>query len=151
MVPANILKLRHEWAYVERKHMVDFQLKDRGIVDSLVLKAFSAIPREHFARVNDKLYAYDDYSLQIGYGQTMSRPYIIAYMLQALEIKIHNKILEIGTGSGYQTALLHHITRNVFSVERIPLLLPNLTAIRKRTVICVINALVDATPISGPA
>ncbi len=92
----------------------------REISDTHVLEAFSRVPRELF--VPQELYssAYDDRPLDIGYGQTISQPLIVALMTQALEIKSIDKVLELGTGSGYQTAILAELSGHVVSVERIP-------------------------------
>jgi protein-L-isoaspartate(D-aspartate) O-methyltransferase len=102
-----------------RQRMVDDQLRCRGIVDGDVLKAFEMVPRHHFvpsAKVND---AYADHPLPIGYGQTISQPFVVALMLQELDVQPHHRILEIGAGSGYQTALLARLAAQVYAIERI--------------------------------
>ena len=90
------------------------------IKDKRVLKAFASIPRELFVPANLRQLAYDDRPLTIGYGQTISQPYIVALMTYALGLTGDEKVLEIGTGSGYQTAILSQLARTIYSVERIP-------------------------------
>jgi len=109
--------------YVARNKMVDTQLIPRGINDPKVLDAMRKVPRHLF--VDEALWsqAYGDYPLPIGHGQTISQPYIVALMTQALELKGPEKVLEVGTGSGYQTAILAEIVKRVYSVERIGALL----------------------------
>ncbi|MBI4351386.1 MAG: protein-L-isoaspartate(D-aspartate) O-methyltransferase [Elusimicrobia bacterium] len=101
----------------EREAMISRQLKDRGINDPLVLDAMLKVPRHEFVPEKMRGRAYEDHPLSIGHDQTISQPYIVAYMTQALELKAGAKVLEIGTGSGYQAAVLACLTRNVFSVE----------------------------------
>ena len=109
--------------YLARNKMVDTQLIPRGINDPKVLDAMRKVPRHLF--VDEALWsqAYGDHPLPIGHGQTISQPYIVALMTQALELKGPEKVLEIGTGSGYQTAILAEIVKRVYSVERIGALL----------------------------
>lgn len=92
------------------------------IRDQRVLDAFSRVPRERFVPHDIQRYAYDDRPLPIGYGQTISQPLIVAIMLQALNLTGDEKVLEIGTGSGYQAALLSLLARDVASIERVPAL-----------------------------
>jgi protein-L-isoaspartate(D-aspartate) O-methyltransferase len=103
-----------------RQIMISDQLANRGIDDFKVLQAFREVPREIFVSDDLKEYAYQDSPLSIGSGQTISQPYIVALMTQLLEIKAGEKILEIGTGSGYQAAILLNIGAKVFGVERCP-------------------------------
>lgn len=103
----------------QRAEMVRRQLKSRDITDRNVLNAFAAVRREAFVPDRMKPYAYDDRPLPIGAEQTISQPYIVALMLQYLDIEKDAKVLEIGTGSGYQTALLADICTEVWTVERI--------------------------------
>ena len=103
-----------------RRRMVDEQLVGRGISDSRLLDAMRVIPRHQFVPDEFKARAYDDRPLPIGDGQTISQPYIVAYMSERLKLKSHHKALEIGTGSGYQTAILCHLAHYVYSIERIP-------------------------------
>ena len=98
--------------------MVQLQIIDRGITDTRVLDAMRRIPREKFIKENLWDSAYDDHPLPIGEGQTVSQPYIVALMTQCLNLKGREKILEIGTGSGYQTAILAELAEEVYSVER---------------------------------
>ncbi len=103
--------------------MIREQLLSRGISDELTLKSMGEVPRHLF--VDDAMWAraYGDYPLPIAAGQTISQPYIVAYMTQALELKETDKVLEIGTGSGYQAAVLSRICEKVYTVERIHTLL----------------------------
>jgi len=100
-----------------RRQMVSEQLRGRDIRDKNVLKAFLTVPRELFVRSSWKSAAYDDNPLPIGEGQTISQPYVVALMTEAIEIKSGDKVLEIGTGSGYQAAILSEITKHVYSIE----------------------------------
>jgi len=102
-----------------RKKMVEEQIIARGIKDKKVISAFLKVPREEFVPENLKEYAYQDSPLSIGEGQTISQPYIVALMTEALKLKGNEKVLEIGTGSGYQSAILAEIGCEVYSVERI--------------------------------
>ncbi|MGC8765217.1 MAG: protein-L-isoaspartate(D-aspartate) O-methyltransferase [Brevinematia bacterium] len=108
-----------------RLRMVDEQIISRGITDDKVIKAMKEIPRDLFVQEKDKEFAYEDYPLPIGYGQTISQPYIVALMTEALELSGEDRVLEIGTGSGYQTAILASIAKEVYTLERIPELLEN--------------------------
>ena len=101
----------------ERKAMVDTQIKSRGIKDVLVLKAMEKVRRHVFVPENMLKYAYNDEPLPIGKGQTISQPYIVAYMTEVLQLTREEKVLEVGTGSGYQAAVLAEIAREVFTVE----------------------------------
>ncbi|OGC07637.1 protein-L-isoaspartate O-methyltransferase [candidate division WOR-1 bacterium RIFOXYD2_FULL_36_8] len=102
-----------------REKMVEEQLVLRGIKDKRVLSAMKIIPRELFLPEKLKPVAYDDGPLPIGYGQTISQPYIVALMTELLTIKEEDKILEIGTGSGYQSAILSLLAQKVFTIEKI--------------------------------
>jgi len=108
---------------IARERMVKNQLMARGITDNLVLDAMNKVPRHLFVDEALTDQAYQDHPLPIGYGQTISQPYIVALVTQALELKGHEKVLEIGTGSGYQAAVLAEIVDKVYSVERVPQLL----------------------------
>ncbi|MCS3920682.1 protein-L-isoaspartate(D-aspartate) O-methyltransferase [Candidatus Fervidibacter sacchari] len=103
-----------------RANMVEYQLRRRGIKDERVLQAFLKVPRHKFVRPQDMWHAYEDYPLAIGYGQTISQPYMVAIMTELLELKGHERVLEIGTGSGYQAAILAELAKEVFTIERIP-------------------------------
>ncbi len=102
-----------------RRKMVEEQLIKRGISDKKVISAFLKVPREEFVPENLKEYAYQDSPLSIGEGQTISQPYIVALMTEALKLRGDEKVLEVGTGSGYQAAILAEIGCDVYSVERI--------------------------------
>ena len=96
------------------------QLSSRGIVDERVLAAMAAVPREAFVPPEDRRFAYDDGPLAIGFGQTISQPYVVALMTQELDVAPGARVLEVGTGSGYQTAVLAAIGADVYSLEIIP-------------------------------
>ena len=98
--------------------MVAEQLLNRGIKDRRVLDAMWVLPRHHFVTEDLRAKAYEDRPLPIGEGQTISQPYIVAFMSQALQLAPAHTVLEIGTGSGYQTAILCHLTKYVYSIER---------------------------------
>jgi protein-L-isoaspartate(D-aspartate) O-methyltransferase len=106
----------------QRQHMVDRQLRARGIRDPRVLTAMSVIPREHFLSDSAAGAAYADRPLAIGLGQTISQPYIVALMTEALGLRASDRVLEIGTGSGYSAAVLSQLAARVFTVERHPAL-----------------------------
>ncbi|RLA79550.1 MAG: protein-L-isoaspartate O-methyltransferase [Deltaproteobacteria bacterium] len=103
-----------------RRRMVQEQLIPRGITDRRVLEALAKVPRHLF--VPEALWhqAYSDRPLPIGYGQTISQPYIVALMTEALELQGDERVLEVGTGSGYQAAILAELAKQVYSVERMP-------------------------------
>lgn len=101
----------------ERDAMVQAQLLARGISDQNVIRAMREVPRHEFVPVEDAAEAYDDHPLPIGYGQTISQPYIVAYMTEALRLNQHERVLEIGTGSGYQAAVLAKLGVRVFTIE----------------------------------
>ena len=105
-----------------RQQMVEQQLRRRGISDERVLAAFGRVPRHEFIPHDRWTEAYEDKPIQIGGGQTISQPYMHAAMLVAAEIQPTDVVLEIGTGSGYQTALLAELAAEVFSIEVIPAL-----------------------------
>lgn len=100
-----------------RRLMVEQQIIARGVKDPRVLDAMRAVPRHLFVPEALVPEAYGDYPLPIGHGQTISQPYIVALMTELLRVEPGHKILEIGTGSGYQAAVLAHITSNVFTIE----------------------------------
>ncbi len=101
-----------------RQRMVDAQLRQRGLKDERVLDAMARVPRHEFAPEAHRGEAYEDHPLSIGEGQTISQPYIVALMLEALALSPADRVLEVGTGSGYVTALLAELVAHVFSVER---------------------------------
>ena len=100
--------------------MVDRQLLARDITDPRVLSAMRRVPRDRFVPADQRLWAYDDRPLPIGYRQTISQPYIVAYMTQALQVTPAARVLEIGTGSGYQAAVLAELVASVYSIEIVP-------------------------------
>lgn len=103
----------------QREQMVWEQLKSRDIQDERVLQAFLEIPRHLFVPTKYQSMAYEDHPVDIGENQTISQPYMVALMTQSLQLKGHEKVLEIGTGSGYQTAILSKLCSEVVTVERI--------------------------------
>ncbi len=102
-----------------RKRMVEMQIISRGIKDRRVINAMLKVPRHLFVGENMKNQAYEDHPLPIGEGQTISQPYIVALMTESLGLKGGEKVLEIGTGSGYQTAILAELCERVYTIERI--------------------------------
>ncbi len=100
-----------------RDEMVQYQIRKRGIKDQNVLRAMSSVPRHEFVRKGLWKNAYEDRPLPIGYGQTISQPYIVAYMTELLGVDQESRVLEVGTGSGYQAAILAGIVKEVYTVE----------------------------------
>jgi protein-L-isoaspartate(D-aspartate) O-methyltransferase len=107
----------------ERLAMVEEQLRRRGIHDQRLLAVMANIPRHSFVSSDYQLAAYEDRPLPIGEGQTISQPYMVAVMTQSLELKGDERVLEIGTGSGYQTAILAELAKTISTIERIQELL----------------------------
>ena len=103
----------------DRRRMVDDQLRRRGLTDERVLDAMKSVPRELFVPEEHRREAYSDSALPIADGQTISQPYMVAYMTEQLAVTAENSVLEIGTGSGYQAAVLSILASRVFTVERI--------------------------------
>ncbi|HEV2112625.1 MAG TPA: protein-L-isoaspartate(D-aspartate) O-methyltransferase [Terriglobales bacterium] len=103
---------------VRRRAMVELQLRQRGIRDERVLAAMARVPRHLFVAAEKHSLAYEDQPLEIESGQTISQPYIVAAMLQSLELGPAERVLEVGTGSGYQTAILAELAAQVFTIER---------------------------------
>ncbi|MCM8798746.1 MAG: protein-L-isoaspartate(D-aspartate) O-methyltransferase [Candidatus Omnitrophica bacterium] len=112
MVGENFFSLREE--------MVKNQIVARGIKDQRVIRAFLKVPRHIFVLEKDLPQAYNDHPLPIGEGQTISQPYMVALMTECLRLKGGERVLEIGTGSGYQTAILAELAGEVYSIERFP-------------------------------
>ena len=104
----------------QRQKMVEVQLKGRDIDDQSVLRAMATVPRHLFVPERLRSQAYIDFPLPIGYGQTISQPYIVAYMTQAIGPEPHHRVLEIGTGSGYQAAVLAELVERVYTMEIVP-------------------------------
>jgi protein-L-isoaspartate(D-aspartate) O-methyltransferase len=100
--------------------MVEQQLLSRGITDPRVIDAMERVPRQRFVPSDQRPWAFEDRPLPIGYRQTISQPYIVAFMTQALNLDSDARLLEIGTGSGYQTAVLAEVARQVYSIEIVP-------------------------------
>jgi protein-L-isoaspartate(D-aspartate) O-methyltransferase len=100
------------------KMMFQFSLRRRGISDQAVLRAMEEIPREAFVEAADRADAYRDSALGIACGQTISQPFVVAYMTEQLQLQKHHRVLEIGTGSGYQAAILSRLSRHVLTIER---------------------------------
>jgi len=103
-----------------REKMVREQIISRGVSDQLTLKAMRKVPRHLFVPAEYESRAYDANPLPIGYGQTISQPFIVAYMTEVVKPASHKKALEIGTGSGYQAAILGEIVKDVYSIEIVP-------------------------------
>jgi len=103
-----------------RRAMIARQMRARDIHDERVLEAIGRVPRHLFVPDADRASAYEDHPIPIGCHQTISQPYIVAFMTQALEISRSHRVLEIGTGSGYQTAVLAELVREVYSIEVVP-------------------------------
>ena len=103
-----------------RKLMIKNQLQSRGIRDDAVLKVMRSVERHNFVPDNYRDRAYSDGPLPIGHGQTISQPYIVAFMTEQLQVSSQHKVLEIGTGSGYQAAILGELAKHVFTIEIIP-------------------------------
>jgi len=112
------VKKEMEWEK-ERIKMVKEQIEKRGIKEEKVLNAMRKVPRHLFVPEEYRIHSYEDYPLPIGEEQTISQPFIVAYMTELLELKEDNRVLEIGTGSGYQTAILAEIAKEVYTVELI--------------------------------
>ena len=104
----------------QAERMVKTQIQSRGIHDPRVLEVMSRIPRHRFLSGTGTYEAYGDYPLSIGHGQTISQPYMVALMSEELRLRGEEKVLEVGTGSGYQTAVLAELAREVYTVELIP-------------------------------
>lgn len=109
----------------KRQYMVKTQIVGRGITDEKVIKAFSQVPRHKFVEKDYQNIAYTDQPLPIGHGVTISQPYTVALMCQVLNLNEDSKVLDIGTGSGYQAAILSEICKHVVTIERIEELAKN--------------------------
>ncbi len=102
-----------------RERMVAEQIRARGVRDPRVLDAMLRVPRERFVPADRQYEAYEDHPIPIGFGQTISQPYIVGFMTEALQLRPEDRVLDVGTGSGYQTAVLAELAREVYSIERI--------------------------------
>lgn len=127
-----ITKENDKFFLEKREKMVKDQLIRRGINDKRVLEAMRKVPRHLFVPQDVINEAYNDYPLPIGHGQTISQPYMVALMTEALELKGDEKTLEIGTGSGYQTAILAELCKEVYTIERIISLLDKAKKVLKK-------------------
>jgi len=116
----------------ERQRMVQQQLMTRGITDARVLAAMAKVPREEFVPPESRAASYEDGPLQIGHGQTISQPYIVAFMTEQLRPKPSDRVLEIGTGSGYQAAILAGLVKDVYTIEIIDALAKDAEATLQR-------------------
>ena len=116
---------------VRRRDMVSTQIQARGVNDPAVIAAMEKVPRHRFVLDGDLDYAYADTPISIGLGQTISQPYIVAFMTEALKVRPTDKVLEIGTGSGYQAAILGELAREVYTIEIVPQLAERATSVLK--------------------
>jgi protein-L-isoaspartate(D-aspartate) O-methyltransferase len=105
-----------------RRRMVEDQIRARGVFSERTLEAMIRVPREHFVPDSGQQQAFEDRALPIDCGQTISQPFMVAAMTEALRLRPHHRVLEIGTGSGYQTAILAVLARRVYTIERLALL-----------------------------
>jgi protein-L-isoaspartate(D-aspartate) O-methyltransferase len=112
-----------------REHMVRTQIEERGVRDPNVLRAMRSVPRHLFMPEAVRPLAYEDNAVPVGYGQTISQPYIVGFMTEALRPSRSDRVLEIGTGSGYQAAVLSLLARDVYSIEIVPELARSAAAI----------------------
>jgi protein-L-isoaspartate(D-aspartate) O-methyltransferase len=116
----SFLGAAEEYFASQRRRMVAEQLAGRGISDPRVLSAFETLPRHLFVPLDLRLDAYEDHPLPIGFGQTISQAYVVAFTVQALRLTGSERVLDVGTGSGYQAAVLSYLAGEVHSVEIIP-------------------------------
>jgi protein-L-isoaspartate(D-aspartate) O-methyltransferase len=116
----------------QRQLMVQQQLMPRGISDARVLAAMSKVPREEFVPADSRAASYEDGPLPIGYDQTISQPYIVAFMTEKLQLKPNNRVLEVGTGSAYQAAVLAELVADVYTIEIVEPLAKNAEATLQR-------------------
>jgi protein-L-isoaspartate(D-aspartate) O-methyltransferase len=125
-----------------RQRMVRELVEERGVKDKRVLAAMREVPRHLFVREHLMSQAYQDHALPIGGGQTISQPFVVARMTELLEVETTHKVLEVGTGSGYQTAILARLARWVYSLERVPELAHE--AIRRMRQLGILNVKIQA-------
>lgn len=104
----------------ERAHLVEESIRGRGLTDPEILRAMGAVPRHRFVPAEEQAKAYDDAPLPIGHGQTISQPFVVAWMAELAGVRAGSRVLDVGTGSGYQAAVLAELGAEVFSIERIP-------------------------------
>ncbi|HEY5743679.1 MAG TPA: protein-L-isoaspartate(D-aspartate) O-methyltransferase [Terrimicrobiaceae bacterium] len=120
LLPGDIVLGNDDAHTNSREQMVKSQLLRGGINDPQVLQAMKDVPRHEFVPVSLRSYAYQDGPLPIGHGQTISQPFIVAFMTQALQLTKNDKVLEVGTGSGYQAAILGKLAKEVYTIEIVP-------------------------------
>ena len=130
--PTNTPTLQADPYRAARKEMVDSQMRRRDITDERVLEIMEQVPRQEFVPEDLQEYAFIDRPLPIGYGQTISQPYIVAVMTQLLEVKEDDRVLEVGTGSGYQAAIMGELAKVVYTVEIIEPLATRATELLER-------------------
>ena len=116
----------------QRQRMVERQLVRRGINDQRVLAAMAKVPREEFVAPDSRAASYEDGPLPIGYAQTISQPYMVAFMTEQLRLKASDRVLEVGTGSGYQAAILAELVSEIYSIEIVEPLAKNAETILQR-------------------
>jgi protein-L-isoaspartate(D-aspartate) O-methyltransferase len=131
-VPTSTPTLQADPCRAARKEMVDSQMRKRDITDERVLEVMEQVPRQEFVPEELQEYAFIDRPLPIGYGQTISQPYIVAVMTQLLEVKEDDRVLEVGTGSGYQAAIMGELAKEVYTVEIIEPLASRATELLER-------------------
>jgi protein-L-isoaspartate(D-aspartate) O-methyltransferase len=119
-IPSEHEQKREDSFVRARRSMVEKDLRGRGIKDPKVLEAMALVPRHFFVKESQHFQAYQDRALPLGEGQTISQPYVVALMTELLELKGNEKALEVGTGSGYQAAILSHLVKEVYTIEIIP-------------------------------
>ena len=129
--PGALVSQRADTQEQRRLEMVERQIASRGVTDRRVLDAMRKVPRERFVPPELISQAYDDSPLPIGLGQTISQPYIVAYMTELLRLAPHHRVLEIGTGSGYQAAILSSLAKEVYTIEIVPALASRSAAVIK--------------------
>lgn len=125
------ISAQEEDFFAQRKNMVEYQIKARGVTNKKVLDTLLKVERHKFVPENLKRLSYEDRPLPIGEGQTISQPYIVALMTDLADISEGDRVLEIGTGSGYQAAVLAELSKEVFSIEIIPKLAKNASELLK--------------------
>lgn len=119
LIPAVLLCASQDYT-AERERLVRESMEGRGIRDGAVLRAMRETPRHEFMPHNVRKFAYEDRPIPIGYGQTISQPSLVAYMSEALDVDKDHRVLEIGTGSGYQAAILAALAKEVYTIEIVP-------------------------------
>jgi protein-L-isoaspartate(D-aspartate) O-methyltransferase len=121
--------MRRDAFCAERLAMVRSQIRSRGVSDERVLAAMEDIPRHRFIPSQRASDAYEDQPVPIGHGQTISQPYVVALMVQELDVRAGHRVLDVGAGSGYQTAILSRLAKQVYAIERLPELAERASAV----------------------